>query len=78
LKEGELSYEDEKFSYVVLVKEPAVLEGARVVRHPVTRPGLVELALCEEAGLRRMRVTKKDGERWRLARKAEWGDEWAG
>jgi ribosomal protein RSM22 (predicted rRNA methylase) len=73
LKNAELGYEDEKFSYVAVVREPLSLTGARVLRHPQHRPGLIELELCTPAGPRHERVTKRDKDRFRAARKAGWG-----
>lgn len=73
LKDGGLGYEDEKFSYVAVTREPVALSGTRVLRHPRHHPGLIELELCTPAGTRKERVTKRDKERFRAARKAEWG-----
>lgn len=77
LKGGELSYEDEKFSYVAAVAPDIAVpqSHSRVLRHPVKRKGLVELALCRpssDAG--REVVSKKQGPRYRAARDVRWGD----
>lgn len=80
IKGGELSYEDEKFSYLLAVApDVAVLESAsRVLRHPVKRKGLVELTLCRPDGSAgREIVSKKQGPRYRAARDVAWGDEFA-
>lgn len=77
LKNAELGYEDEKFSYVAVVREPLALTGARVLRHPQHRPGLIELELCTPAGPRHERVTKRDKNRFRAARKAGWGSSYS-
>lgn len=75
IKGGTLSYEDEKFSYLVATREDWAKEGSRVVRHPNYAPGLVELKLCTPAGkLRTERVTRRGD--YKRARKAEWGDLW--
>jgi ribosomal protein RSM22 (predicted rRNA methylase) len=76
LKGGELGYEDEKFSYVVAVKQPATPAATRIVRHPLKHSGHVQLTLCTPAGLQRRTVSKSRGETYRRARKAEWGEEW--
>lgn len=77
-KGGELGFEDEKLAYLVAVREPAEPAPARVVRHPTTRKGLVQLALCtREEGLRTEVVSKRQGPRYRAARAAEWGDAWS-
>jgi ribosomal protein RSM22 (predicted rRNA methylase) len=77
LKNAELGYEDEKFSYVAVVREPLALTGARVLRHPQHRPGLIELELCTTQGPRHERVTKRDKDRFREARKAGWGSRYS-
>jgi ribosomal protein RSM22 (predicted rRNA methylase) len=79
VKGGELSYEDEKFSYVAAMhggapKDPA----ARVLRHPVQRKGLVSLQLCTvDRTMKTVLVSKRQGERYRAARDVVWGDPWS-
>lgn len=76
IKGGTLSYEDEKFSYLIATREDwAKPPDSRVVRHPHYSPGLVELKLCTPAGsLRTERVTRRGD--YKRARKTEWGDSW--
>ncbi|MFB3829660.1 MAG: small ribosomal subunit Rsm22 family protein [Bryobacteraceae bacterium] len=76
LKGGELSYEDEKYSYMAFTREPARTPQARIVRHPHTQPGQITLELCKEGKLTSERVPRGDRERFRKARKAAWGDGW--
>jgi ribosomal protein RSM22 (predicted rRNA methylase) len=76
----ELSYEDEKYSYVAAVRA-ASLEVARsqgrLVRRPQQRKGLVLLDLCWRDGTtRRELVSKSKGETYRRARKIAWGERW--
>jgi ribosomal protein RSM22 (predicted rRNA methylase) len=73
IKEGTLGYEDEKYSYVALVREQVALPDARVLRHPRHHPGLIELELCTPRGIEERRVTKRDRDAFRAARKTEWG-----
>jgi ribosomal protein RSM22 (predicted rRNA methylase) len=73
IKGGTLGYEDEKYSYVALVREAVSLPDARVLRHPRHHPGLIELQLCTPRGIEDRRVTKRDRDAFRSARKAEWG-----
>ncbi|CAM3303362.1 small ribosomal subunit Rsm22 family protein [Dermacoccus barathri] len=64
IKGGELSHEDEKFSYVAMVRRPAHLaqgfaapaadasaseQPTRVIRHPRKNKGFVELQVCESS-----------------------------
>jgi ribosomal protein RSM22 (predicted rRNA methylase) len=76
LKSGALGYEDEKFSYVIASRDVARKVPARIVRHPLKHSGHVQLRLCTETGLAQITVTKSQKEKYRGARKAEWGDAW--
>lgn len=79
LKGAELSYEDEKFSWVaaaaprVAASQPSV---GRVLRHPLKRKGFVEFQVCRPDGTAgREVISKKAGARYRAARDTDWGDE---
>jgi ribosomal protein RSM22 (predicted rRNA methylase) len=79
LKGGRLGHEDEKFSYVLASRAPVASAGGRVLRHPVTRKGLVQLEVCGSDGsAERVVVTKRDPIAYRAARDASWGDTWSG
>jgi hypothetical protein len=73
VKEGALGYEDEKFSYVALSREPVETARGRIVRRPEQKPGLIILQTCTAEGLTTERVTKRDKDRFRAARHARWG-----
>jgi ribosomal protein RSM22 (predicted rRNA methylase) len=74
VKGGELGHEDEKFSYVALARQPVDLPAARIIRHPRHHPGVIEIEVCTNTGLRSERISKRDRDRFRAARKAAWGD----
>ena len=76
LKGGALGHEDEKFSYLSFTRSPVTRARERVLRHPLHRPGLVELQLCSGTTTRTEKITKKDNERFRAARHVSWGDAW--
>ncbi len=76
LKTGELSYEDEKFSYLCFSKRPGSMALGRIRRRPVYHSGYVVLPLCSREGLVEKTVTRSQKQDYRLARKAELGDEW--
>ncbi len=76
VKGGELGYEDEKFSYVAVAREPVQMAQSRVVRHPQHKPGLITIELCSQKGLCSERITKRDAGRFRAARKLRWGEPW--
>jgi len=73
-KSSELGYEDEKYSYVVVSRSAVRVPEARILRHPRKHSGHVELELCTPDGLKRETISRKNGERYKRARKAEWGD----
>jgi ribosomal protein RSM22 (predicted rRNA methylase) len=75
LKGGAAPFEDEKFSYIVATRQTAQPASARVIRHPVTRPGRVMLDLCALGGLEQREITRSQ-RAFRLARDARWGSAW--
>ena len=74
IKNAELGYEDEKFSYVALSKQPVAPARARILRRPVQKPGLIVLETCTASGLKTERITKRDRAAFRAARHAGWGE----
>jgi ribosomal protein RSM22 (predicted rRNA methylase) len=76
-KGGDLSYEDEKYSYLIALKEPSTPPSGRILRHPKIHSGLIELTLCtRDEGIKNARITKKTKDQWRVARKSDWGGPW--
>jgi ribosomal protein RSM22 (predicted rRNA methylase) len=76
LKAASLGYEDEKYSYLVMAKQPVKSASARILRHPQVNSGFVKLQLCTPNGLQNLTVTRSDKEAFKQARKADWGDDW--
>ena len=77
VKAGELSYEDEKYSYVAAVRGPAHRPTSRILRHPQLRKGLVSLELCTSSGAAAEElISKSQGPLYKAARNAGWGDSW--
>jgi ribosomal protein RSM22 (predicted rRNA methylase) len=72
VKGADLSYEDEKFSYVVFTRSPAGRAAARVLRHPRRPPRRIEFAACTRDGLRTVQVTRSQPA-YRTAKKLGWG-----
>jgi len=70
----ELGYEDEKYSYAVLSREPVAKAVTRIIRQPQVRSGHVILATCEPAGIERRTVSRKHGALYKEAKGAAWGD----
>jgi len=76
LKAGALSYEDEKFSYLIASRHTASPGLARIVRHPRKNPGHVQLTLCSAGQVEQRTITRSEKQQYKLARRAEWGDVW--
>jgi len=73
-KGAEVPWEDEKFSYVAVSRNPGTLPAARVIAPPRAGSGKVELRLCERDGAARTAlITKREGERYKRARRLDWG-----
>jgi ribosomal protein RSM22 (predicted rRNA methylase) len=76
VKEADLSYEDEKFSFIALSHIPGKNIHGRVIRHPQFRKGHVIIESCSMGGLKTRTVTRKDKEMYRIAKELGWGSEW--
>lgn len=73
-KSGDLSYEDEKFSFAAFSRlEPRAIQ-ARIVRHPRIHKGHVQFEVCTADGLQNTVVTRKDKDLYRRSRDWQWGD----
>ena len=61
-KSGELSYEDEKYFYLLIAKNADLRENneRRVIRRPQIKTNFVELKLCTSTGVFDEKFTKKD------------------
>jgi ribosomal protein RSM22 (predicted rRNA methylase) len=73
-KGADLGWEDEKFSYAVLSREPVPKAAARVIRQPQLRPGHANLVTSEPDGIHQRTVSRKRGALYKAARDAGWGD----
>jgi ribosomal protein RSM22 (predicted rRNA methylase) len=76
VKQGQLAYEDEKFSYVAISRTKDLLQpiAGRIIRHPQIRPGHITLEFCTPEGLKSEVATRKNKEAFREARDVKWGD----
>jgi ribosomal protein RSM22 (predicted rRNA methylase) len=74
LKEGEVPYEDEKFSYLAVSREKYTNADARILRHPSIGKGRVSLEVCSKDGFKTVNISKRDGDLYKQARKAKCGD----
>ena len=70
----ELGYEDEKFSYAALSREPVPPAPARVIRQPQARSGHVNLVTCEPDGIHERTISRKQGALYKAVKRVAWGD----
>lgn len=75
LKGGHLSYEDEKYAYLIASKSPGKPAESRILRHPIKRTGHIQFRLCTESGLIQKTISKRDKSLYVRAKKWNWGDE---
>jgi ribosomal protein RSM22 (predicted rRNA methylase) len=74
VKEVELPFEDEKFSYVVLTRAPANRGFARVLAPPAVSKVEVAAKLCTAAGVEVAKVPRRDKAAYAKARRWRWGE----
>lgn len=74
-KGADVPWEDEKFIYLAASREPGAPFGSRVVAPPRAGSGRVTLKLCRPDGTAGERlISRRDGDRYKAARRADWGD----
>ena len=74
LKDADVPYEDEKYSYIAFTKEDKGRASCRVLRHPEINKGFVKLNVCTADANSEITITKKDKELFKQARKSKQGD----
>ncbi len=74
LKEGELGYEDEKFSYLIVSHEALNTPQARIIAKPDIHKGWLQLSLCTVGRIETQKFSAKDKDAYKKARKSSWGD----
>jgi ribosomal protein RSM22 (predicted rRNA methylase) len=75
VKGASVPFEDERYSYVVAARRPAAQANrARIIAPPEETKAGITLPLCDERGLHRAFVSRRERDAFRLLRKAKWGD----
>jgi hypothetical protein len=74
LKQGKLSYEDEKFSYIVVLKEPCKVLYPRILKKPLKKPGHMKIELCTPQGKEQKTFTKSKNPNYKDLLDLKWGD----
>ena len=71
IKEASLSYEDEKYFYLLIQKDDVITDKNRVLRRPRFAPNMIEHTLCTDGGVIKKIYTKKDKELFKSAKKTD-------
>jgi len=74
LKKATLSFEDEKFSYVIATKQKIQKPNARVLSYPIKNKNEITLKLCYDGKIIQKKIIKKDKQTFKKAQKLDWGD----
>lgn len=75
-KGAELSYEDEKYSYIAVTRKKQNISGMRIVRYPQIFSGYSVIDTCSSEGIKQIKYSKKDGDTYKKVKKIKWGDLW--
>jgi ribosomal protein RSM22 (predicted rRNA methylase) len=74
VKGADVPFEDERFSYVVLTRQPAAERGSRVLAQPAVGKAEISAKLCTATGLFVAKVPRRDKGAYAEARHWRWGD----
>lgn len=76
LKSADLAYEDEKYSYLIVARNPDNFEPyqGRIIKKPLKRSGHISLDICSDKGLNRQTISKKQGDSYKKAKSLKWGE----
>jgi len=75
LKDADVPYEDEKFSYLVAGKGfEGIARGRRILATPRVNKVGVALDLCAPDEVERRMVTRREKDAYRAAKRLDWGD----
>jgi ribosomal protein RSM22 (predicted rRNA methylase) len=74
IKEADVPFEDEKFSYVALTRAPGAPRPARVLAQPVVGKVEVSAKLCTAEGIVSAKIPRRAKADYARARRWRWGD----
>ena len=74
LKDGSSPFEDEKYSYIAFSKDIVERAPNRILRHPIINKGFSEYKVCMEDDIKDIKLSKKDGNIYKEAKKKSAGD----
>lgn len=74
MKAAEVPFEDEKFSYMILTREPLTARPSRVLAPPTTGKAEITAKLCTPDGVTLAKIPRRDKAAYAHARRWSWGD----
>jgi ribosomal protein RSM22 (predicted rRNA methylase) len=74
VKGADVPFEDERFAYVVLAREPAAPRRSRILAQPLIGKAEISAKLCAADGLTIKKVPRRDKAAFAAARHWRWGD----
>ena len=74
-KSATLSYEDEKYFYLLLAKESVNFARKRVLRRPKIKKNEIKLVLCTQNGIEQLKVTRNSQDEFKRAKKIKINEE---
>jgi ribosomal protein RSM22 (predicted rRNA methylase) len=74
MKDADVPFEDEKFSYVALSRTPSEARSARVLAPPLLTKAEITAKLCAVEGLTRKSIARRDKSAYANARRWRWGE----
>lgn len=74
VKDADVPFEDEKFSYLVAGKDIGAAWGHRVLATPKVNKAAVTLALCAPEHVEERIVERRQKDAYRAAKRLDWGD----
>ena len=74
MKDADVPFEDERFSYVALSRHPIEKRTARALTQPRVGKAAIEAKLCTVAGVVETAVPRRDKAAYAQARRWRWGD----
>jgi len=74
LKRADLPFEDEKFSYVALMRSPPLQRPGRVLAQPIVSKADISVKLCTSSGISNTVVPRRDKTSYQRSKKLSWGD----
>ncbi len=74
-KDASVPFEDERFSYVAATREPLPpVNRARIIAQPEETKAGIAFPLCDDNGLHKANLNRRDKAIFNLLKKAKWGD----